>query len=60
MPHRGPSYRKATQISLAVDRDFPCDLLVRSPAILERRIKCNDFFLKEITEKGICLYDASS
>jgi predicted nucleotidyltransferase len=35
---------------------FPVDLLVRQPAVVQLRIKGNDFFLREIMEKGIVLY----
>ena len=56
MNYRGPSHRRAAKIRIDVDATFPMDLLVRSPAEIERRIRLNDFFLKEITEKGLVLY----
>jgi predicted nucleotidyltransferase len=59
MPHIGAPYKKAAQISSAIPHSFGCDLLVRSMKTLQERIVLNDFFLKEITEKGITLYDAS-
>ena len=49
---------RAVEISLAIDFDFPVDLLVRSPAEFERRIAWGDFFLAEVQEKGIVLYEA--
>ncbi len=61
MPHPGlAGYRKATQICLSVKRSFPCDMLVRSPSELRQRLEWNDFFMREIVEKGICLYDAAN
>jgi hypothetical protein len=32
------------------------DLLVRSPTEIAKRIEQNDFFLKEIQERGLVLY----
>jgi predicted nucleotidyltransferase len=49
---------KAIDISLAIDFEFPIDLLTRSPQEFERRIGWGDYFLKEIDEKGIILYEA--
>jgi uncharacterized protein len=59
MPCDTQEYRKATEISLAVGHRFPMDLLVRSPEILRQRLKWNDWFLKEVVEKGIVLCDAA-
>ena len=57
---RGPDgYRKAALISETVRPDFPVDLLVRTSAALQKRIELNDFFFKEIMEKGIVIYDAA-
>ena len=39
---------------------FPLDLLVYSPDELRRRMAREDFFLREITERGKVLYDARS
>jgi predicted nucleotidyltransferase len=56
---RGPDgCRKAAEISLRVEPSFPLDLLVRTWAVLEKRIALNDFFLQEIVTKGIAVYDA--
>jgi hypothetical protein len=35
------------------------DLLVRTPENLAKRLAWNDWFLKEVVEKGIILYDAA-
>lgn len=52
-------YRKAAEISLRVEPGFSLDLLVRTSAVLEKRIALNDFFLQEIVTKGITVYDAA-
>jgi uncharacterized protein len=44
------------RIGRAIDAPFPLDLLVRTPEILAQRLGCNDWFLREIVEKGIVLY----
>ncbi|MGA2441999.1 MAG: nucleotidyltransferase domain-containing protein [Tepidisphaeraceae bacterium] len=58
MDYCGSSHHQATRIRQLLDVDFPMDLLVRSEPEVERRIGWNDFFLKEIMEKGIVLYAA--
>ena len=60
MPHEDAPYKKAAQITNTVPPDFDCDMMVRSKEALAERIALNDFFLKEVTEKGIALYDASN
>jgi predicted nucleotidyltransferase len=50
---------QAVAIREAVDFPFPTDLLVRTPQQLEERLAMNDAFLKEITSRGIVLYEAT-
>lgn len=59
MPYRGPSQDVVTRIRQAVPAHFPLDLIVRSPAEIRRRIAGNDFFLAEIMNKGLVLYDTN-
>ena len=59
MPHEGTAVAKATEIRCAIDNDFPLDLLVRNSKTLHWRIQNNDWFLKDIVEKGIVLYEAA-
>ncbi|MBM3474693.1 MAG: nucleotidyltransferase domain-containing protein [Armatimonadetes bacterium] len=47
----------AVRIRLGIEAHFPMDLLVRTPQELAYRIPLNDWFLKEITEKGEVLYE---
>src|SRR5437764_1390072 len=58
MPHRGPGHHQATRIRLAMDVTFPLDLLVRRQEEIRQRISQNDFFLREVMEKGIVIYAA--
>jgi predicted nucleotidyltransferase len=48
----------AIRISLAFERVFSMDLLVRTPEQMERGVKDNDWFLREIVEKGKVVYEA--
>ncbi len=48
----------AIRISLAFEHVFSMDLLVRTPEQMERGLKDNDWFLREIVEKGKVLYEA--
>jgi uncharacterized protein len=47
------------RIRQQTDAPFPMDLLVRTPENLAKRLGWNDWFLKEVVEKGIVLYDAT-
>jgi len=55
--HRGE--RMSVRIRHAIRRDFPLDLLVRTPSEVARRLRWGDFFLQEILEKGKVLYEAA-
>src|SRR5437870_184999 len=59
MSGKGRPQDKALRIRMAVEADFPMDLIVCSPAEMRRRISWGDWFLREIAEKGIALYDAA-
>lgn len=48
--------RQAVEIRQRIPRRFPMDLLVRSPEEIAYRTSYNDWFLREITEKGEVLY----
>jgi len=58
MPVRGNPVEKAVEIGRRVRPAFPADLLVRTPAEVRRRLAWNDFFLKEVLEKGKVLYES--
>jgi HEPN domain-containing protein/predicted nucleotidyltransferase len=48
--------RQSVEIRQRIPHRFPMDLLVRSPQEIAYRISYNDWFLREITEKGEILY----
>ena len=50
--------RQAAEIWQRIPRRFSMDLLVRSPKEIAYRISHNDWFLREITEKGEVLYES--
>jgi predicted nucleotidyltransferase len=50
---------KAIEIRNAIPVDFPLDLLACSPDYLKQRVSQEDFFLREIVEKGQILYEAA-
>jgi predicted nucleotidyltransferase len=58
MRFRGKGVWKSVEILNRLNPDFSVDLLVRTPEVLRKRIRWNDFFLKEIMEKGKVLYEA--
>ena len=58
MPFEGDGYEKAAEIRSTIEAGFPLDLLVRTPQDVRRRIRQEDFFLREVMEKGTILYEA--
>ncbi len=59
MPFEGSGAHKALEIMRKIKPRVPVDLMVRTPEDVRRRVSWNDFFLKEITEKGKVLYESS-
>lgn len=57
MPASDP-VSQAVRIRLALPAPFPMDLLVRSTETLLRALEDDDWFLREIVEKGMVLYEA--
>src|SRR5437660_11088949 len=49
---------QSIRISVAFKRLFSFDLIVRNPWQIERGLKDDDWFLREIIEKGQVLYEA--
>jgi predicted nucleotidyltransferase len=47
---------QAIRITLAFERPFPLDLIVRTPENLRRRLADGNWFLREVMEKGRVLY----
>jgi hypothetical protein len=49
---------QAVRIDEAIDeRGFALDLLVRTPKVIENRLRWGDWFIKEIMERGKVLYE---
>jgi predicted nucleotidyltransferase len=51
---------QAVRIETALEAPFPMDLIVRTPEKLRKRIEEEDWFLREITEKGKILYEKAN
>ena len=51
--------RQAVQIRQRIPRRFRIDLIVRTPAELAFRVAHNDWFYREILEKGKVLYEST-
>jgi predicted nucleotidyltransferase len=52
--------QQAVAIRQRIPRRFRMDLIVRTPAELEFRVAHNDWFYREILEKGAVLYEAAT
>lgn len=59
MAHRGSGPSQATRIRCAIQAPFALDLIVRSPALLQKGIAAGDPFLGEIAVRGKVLYDSA-
>jgi uncharacterized protein len=47
----------AVQISLTLKHLLPIDIIVRTPEEISRRMKSGDFFIRNIMESGMVLYE---
>lgn len=56
MEHKGRNMEQAFAIRRSIPRTFPLDLVVRTPAELQRRLNQNDTFLTSIWHTGKTLY----
>jgi predicted nucleotidyltransferase len=52
--------RMSIRIRHAVQRTFPLDLLVRTPAHMAKRLRWGDCFIREVVEKGKVMYAAEN
>ncbi len=59
MPFEGRTAKQAIEIRGAVYAGFPMDLIPITPERLKYRLEIEDFFLREVAEKGRVLYEAS-
>ena len=59
MPCDVQSAYKAAEMRSRLRPGFPLDLIVRTPEKVADRIALNDFFMRDIVDKGIVLHDAS-
>src|ERR1700682_5660606 len=58
-----PAYdavKQSIRICRAFDTPFALDLIVRTPRQVERGLREDDWFLREVIEKGIVLYEAAN
>jgi predicted nucleotidyltransferase len=49
---------QSIRITLALKRPFPVDVIVKTPKHVERGLREEDWFLREVMEKGKVLYEA--
>ena len=59
LPFEGRSVQKAIEIRQAVRAPFPLDLLVRTPQDIQTRLQMGDFFIRDIVQKGLVIYEAN-
>ena len=59
LPFEGKPVRKAIEIRNKINARMPLDLIVRTPEQLAERLAQNDWFMREIVERGCTLYEAN-
>jgi predicted nucleotidyltransferase len=59
VPFEGKSVSKSVEIRMKIRPKFPVDLLVRSPAMIRKRLEMGDGFIKSILEEGKVVYEAN-
>jgi predicted nucleotidyltransferase len=59
LPFKGKPIRKALEIRNKINPKLPVDLLVITPEQLKDRFSKNDWFVRDILEKGLVLYEAN-
>ena len=57
LPFEGKTTIKSAEILNRINPRFPIDLLVRTPEQVRDRLDKGDFFMREIMEKGVVLYE---
>lgn len=60
MPFEGSDAHKAVEILLNLKTGVPLDLLVRTSEQIRERIEMEDFFMREIINKGKLLYESNN
>jgi len=58
MRFQGSEVSKSAEMIRKLSPPFAVDLVVRTPADVDRRLAMNDFFLKEVTNRGRILYES--
>jgi predicted nucleotidyltransferase len=59
LPFKGKPARKAIEIRNKVNAGVPLDLIVRTPEQLAEPLAQNDWFMRDIVERGRTLYEAN-
>ncbi|MBS1812609.1 MAG: nucleotidyltransferase domain-containing protein [Acidobacteria bacterium] len=59
MPFEGNQLQKSVEILQKLNLLIPIDLLAYTPGQIERRLAVEDFFVREMVEKGKVIYEAA-
>ena len=59
MPFRGRHTRQSIKIRSRIETPLAVDLLVRTPEEISKRVEMEDFFIREILERGKVMYEAN-
>jgi uncharacterized protein len=59
LPFKGKPTRKALEILNKMNPNISLDLLVRTPEHVRERLSNRDWFMYEIIEKGLTLYESN-
>jgi predicted nucleotidyltransferase len=59
LPFEEPPVCKAIEIRREIKSPFPLDLMARTPKQIQQRLEMGDFFIQDILQKGLVLYEAN-
>ena len=58
--HVDTAIQKASEMRMALPMGVAIDVIVRSPEKVQERLRMNDFFIRDILQKGRILYAANN
>ena len=60
VPFKARPHRQAVNVRSRIEAPMAIDLLVRTPQEIKRRLEMEDFFIREIMERGKLMYEAKA
>ncbi|NOX47493.1 MAG: nucleotidyltransferase domain-containing protein [Chlorobi bacterium] len=55
-----PTFEIGVEIATYLKHDFPMDIIVKTPEEISQRLKLGDYFIQNILNEGITLYERNN